>query len=120
MEVDAPVWVLSSYQFDEDSDNSLWSPGSIVQRNGHVVTVKLRGGEMTTITLGSDSSSIGDVGNSFLKLRNGSNFDEVDDLCHLVMLNEPEVLRTLKCRFRQDKIYTYTGMEKRREIRRSR
>ena len=48
-----------------------------------------------------------------LNLRNSnatSGTFDLDNLTDMLMLNEPEVLRCLKTRFYQNRIYTYTGI----------
>lgn len=41
---------------------------------------------------------------------NPGNFDKIDDLAHLSFLNEPSVLHNLKMRFKDDLIYTNSGL----------
>ena len=42
-------------------------------------------------------------------LRNPVGFEAIDDLTALRFLDAPNLLHSLALRFREDKIYTYTG-----------
>lgn len=51
-----------------------------------------------------------DVNINAIQKANPSHFDGIDDMASLTYLNEPSVLNNLKLRYKNDKIYTHSGL----------
>ncbi|CAM9626880.1 unnamed protein product, partial [Discosporangium mesarthrocarpum] len=112
MEFNALVWAKGH--------DELWHPGTIISReesgDKRKIKVRLDDSEERVYTLTAAQAEEGE-GTGDLKLRNvkgqgGASVEEgpgVSDLIVLTHLHEPAILHTLKERYREDTIYTYTG-----------
>lgn len=101
MEPNAKVWIL---------DNEVgWSAGAIIKRTPV--------GKKVEIIVKNDASKQeskylleeNDEDHAQVKLQNREQDSVVENLINLLILNEPTILHCLQLRFKEDKIYTYTG-----------
>lgn len=90
-------------------EGTFWVPGENETFQKAKVIESIDGGKKYRVKyVNSTETSVLDAGK--LQRCNPPPFEKCDDMASLTYLNEPSVINTLKIRYHDDKIYTYSGL----------
>lgn len=94
------VWVT----INDPISDSIFQKGKIIEKLDSSDNFKIQ------LINSENDNKIIEINSSNLQKSNPTRFDGYDDMASLTYLNEPSVLNNLKIRYKDDKIYTYSGL----------